>query len=245
MRRDLKILLGTAVLGAVAQWGHTLPDALTRMETFQVRDVDVRGTRFLTHADVVAQLALAPGTSVWTDRAALADRLREHPMVRSARITRRVPHGLLVTVEERRPIALAPTPTLEPVDADGHRLPLDPAAYRLDLPIIASSRTPPAGSRLFTEDVRVLAAEVEHLMSADTAFLQRVSSVRWDGGEALVARWTEPAVEFLLPPRASPARLREGLAALSNAISRTPGQVPNEIDLRFADQVVVRRATDR
>jgi hypothetical protein len=101
---------------------------------------------------------------------------------------------------------------------------------------------PAAGARLFPEEVRILAAELDHLMNADTAFLQMVSSVRWGEGGTVIARWTEPGVEFLLPRRPSPARLREGLGALSNAMSRTPGNAPEAIDLRYADQVVVRRA---
>lgn len=242
MRRDLRILLATTVVAAIAQWGPALPDAMSRMRTFRIDDVEVRGTRFLTNEDVVRQLGIGPETSVWTSGDVWRERLLAHPLVRDVDIVRKVPNGLLVTVVERRPIALAPTPTLEPVDAEGRRLPLDPAVHRLDLPVIATDRTPPSDARVFPEDVRVLAAELDHLMGADTAFLQLVSSVRWGEGETVIARWTEPRVEFLLPLHASPARLREGLVALSNAMSRTPGDPPRAIDLRFADQVVVRRA---
>lgn len=244
MRRDARILLSTVAVAALAHWGRAIPRALSEMDTFTITEVEVRGTRFLAEDVVVEQLAIGAETSVWTDKDVLVERLREHPMVRDARIARRVPGGLLVTVAEREPIALAPTPTLEPVDAEGRRLPLDPAVHRLDLPVIASTHTPPAGSALFPEDVRVLAAELDHLMNADTAFLQRVSSLRWNQDGTLVVRWTEPPVEFLLPSRASPSRLREGLGALSHAIARTPGAVPEVIDLRFADQVVVRRSRD-
>ena len=244
MRRDVRILLATATLGAIAQWGHTIPEAMSGMETFRISDVEVRGARFLTKDAVVAQLAITHETSVWTDEDVWVDRLVAHPLVKGAEIMRKIPNGLRVTLVERRPIALAPTPTLEPIDAEGYRLPLDPAAYRLDLPIISARLIPPEGSRLFPEDVRALAAEVDHLVSADTAFLQMVSSVRWGERGTLIAHWTEPRVEFLLPRRASPTRLHEGLVALSNAMSRTPGEVPEAIDLRFADQVVVRRARD-
>ena len=241
MRRDLRILLVTTLVAATAHWGPAVRGAMSRMRTFRIDDVEVRGTRFMTHEDVVRQLGITPESSVWTSKDVWRERLLAHPLVRDAEITRKVPNGLLVTLLERRPIALAPTPTLEPVDADGRRLPLDPAVHRLDLPVIATDRTPPPDARVFPEDVRMLAAELDHLMAADTAFLQMVSSVRWGEGETLIARWTEPRVEFLLPLGASPARLREGLGALSNAMSRTPGDPPEAIDLRFADQVVVRR----
>ena len=58
---------------------------------------------------VIAQLGITPETSVWTDKGALTDRLMDHPLVREAEISRKVPNGLVVTVRERQPIALAPT----------------------------------------------------------------------------------------------------------------------------------------
>ncbi|MGE0161099.1 MAG: cell division protein FtsQ/DivIB [Gemmatimonadales bacterium] len=241
MRRDGKILLATACFGAVAIWGDTVPASLASWEAFHVEDIEVRGLRYLEEGEVVAWLGVAPGTSVWSDTDIWNERLSAHPMIKDARVTRRVPDGLLLQVTERTPIALAPTPTLEPIDAEGRRLPIDPAEFRLDLPVIHTTRRPAAGARLFPEDVRRLAAEVEHLMAADTAFLQRVSSVAWDGRGALVARWTEPSVAFLLPPQAPAARLREGLGALADAVAKSPGRPPAAIDLRYADQVVVRR----
>jgi hypothetical protein len=241
MRRDAKILIATAVVGAVVAWGRDLPKALVRHPFFRVEAVEVRGLRFLSQDDVVALLHLGPETSVWGDASVWTDRLLRHPLIKAVAVSRRPPDGLLLTVTERTPIALAPTPTLEPIDAEGVRLPLDPAEYRLDLPVIETRRMPPSGSRLVPEDVRLLAAELEHLMAADTAFLQLVSSVAWDGRGAVLARWTEPPVSFLLPRRASPARLREGLGALADAVAKAPHAVPAAIDLRFADQVVVRR----
>ena len=83
------------------------------------------------------------------------------------------------------------------------------------------------------------------MMSADNAFLQRVSELGWSDDGTLRVRWTEPPVEFLLPAGAPAGRLREGLAALADAVGRRPSDSPEEIDLRFADQVVVRRTRDK
>jgi hypothetical protein len=245
MRRDVRILLATACFGAAIAWGGRIPAALVDMQMFRVEDVEVRGLRYLEEAAVVELLALTPETSIWSDKAPWRDRVASHPLVKDVRLSRRPPDGLLLVVTERTPIALAPTPTLEPMDAEGRRLPLDPAEYRLDLPVIHTSRRPPRGARHFPRDVRRLAAEVEHLMATDTSFLQLVSSVSWSGPGAVAVRWTDPEVEFLLPPRASPARLREGLGALADAASRTRDGMPDVIDLRFADQVVVRRTSTK
>jgi len=61
---------------------------------------------------------------------AVAVRLRAHPLIRAVEVSRRLPGTLVVEVEERVPVGLVPTPTLQPVDRDGHRLPL---ALALDI----------------------------------------------------------------------------------------------------------------
>jgi len=241
MRRDVGILVATGCFGAVMAWADRIPAAVVDLELFRIEDVQVRGLRYLEEAEVVALLALEPETSVWSDKSLWHDRVAAHPLVKSVRVGRRLPDGLRIVVTERTPIALGPTPTLEPMDAEGRRLPLDPAAFRLDLPVIHTARRPPRGSRHFPSEVRSLAAEVEHLMATDTSFLQLVSSVSQARNGAVAVRWTEPAVEFLLPSRPSPARLREALSALADAVSKSREGAPATIDLRFADQVVVRR----
>src|SRR5688572_11814621 len=227
MRRDVQILLATTCFGAAMAWGERIPAAVVDLELFRIENVQVRGLRYLEEAEVVSLLGLAPETSVWSDKGVWHDRIVAHPLVRSVRVSRRLPDGLRLVIEERTPIALGPTPTLEPMDAEGRRLPLDPAAYRLDLPVIHTGRRPPRGSRHFPAEVRRLAAEVEHLMATDTSFLQLVSSVSWTSGGAVAVRWTDPEVEFLLPSHASPARLREGLSALADAASKERDGMPS------------------
>jgi len=211
------------------------------MEAFRVTEVKVTGLKYVAHDDVVRMLRLTPEASVWGDTDEWARRLEEHPMLEHVRVERRMPGTLVVHVTERRPVALVPMPTLEPVDALGRRLPVDPAVHRLDLPVLLIDGRPARGARLLPSHGRALAAEVGRLQEADTTFLQMVSDVTWRGSHTVVARWTDPDVDFLLEPGASARRVREGLAALADALGREPGRTPKEIDLRYADQVVVRR----
>lgn len=241
MRSETKVLLATLAFGPVLFWGPSLPDAMSRMETFQVKDVEVRGLRFLTEDSVVARLQLGSVASVWGDPSVWEERVEGHPLVRDAAIRRRLPGGLVVTVEERVPVALAGTPTLEPVDREGHRLPIDPTRYGLDLPIIAAEETPPPSASVFPEEVRMLAAEIEHLRRTDEELVRRISTLSLRDDGALELHLLSPDVDLLLSPRTSVARLREAEAALTDAISRTPGRIPAVVDLRFADQIVVRR----
>jgi len=241
MRRETKIIAITVLSAGLWTGGSRAAVALAELDTFRVTDVEITGLESLGRGEVLALLAVTHGSSVWTPTDTWERRLAGHPLLKEARVRRRIPGTLLVQIVERRPVALVPTPTLEPVDGDGVRLPLDPAERRLDLPVLETGDLPAPGARLLPARDRMLAAEVARLMEADTAFLQMVSEVSlWDDG-TIVARWSEPAVEFLLAPGAHARRLREGLAVLADAMGREPDRLPSEIDLRFADQVVVRR----
>lgn len=239
MRRELRILLFTVAMGALWAVGSRVPEALASMKTFRIQEVEVAGLRYLDRERAVELLDLSPETSIWGDLDRLSGGLEGYPLVERVAFSRRLPGTLVVQVVERRPVALVATPMLEPVDAQGVRLPIDPAEFRLDLPVVTLDEPVAPGARLVPARTRRLLDRVSRLMQADTAFLQMVSEVAWRGEETLVASWTEPRVDFLLPPDAPPARFREGLTVLAHAVGR--GGTPSEIDLRFADQVVVRR----
>lgn len=241
MRRELKIILVTVASGALWTGGSRAAEAVVALDTFRVTDVEVSGTESLVRGDILALMDVTRQSSVWTDTETWEGRLEAHPLLKSAEVQRRIPGTLLVRVVERRPVALAPTPTLEPVDEDGVILPMDPSHRKLDLPILDTPRLPAPGSRLLPSHDRRLAAEVARITAADTAFLQMVSEVALQPDGSVLARWSEPQVDILLAPGAPARRLREALNVLADALGRDPEQAPTVIDLRFADQVVVRR----
>ncbi len=241
MRRELKIILVTLAVGGAWAIGGRVPGMLDEVEAFHVSDVQVAGARYLTDDDVRDLMELDSEANIWSDASIWADRLERHTLVESARVRRRLPGTLLVDIRERRPVALVSTPTLEPVDADGVLLPIDPSVVRLDLPIIEAGRDVASGARLVPGATRELIREVVRLMDGDTAFLQMVSEVAWADDRTLVARWSDPAVDFLLQPGTSSHRIREGILSLDHAVAQDPRNHPDVVDLRFADQVVIRR----
>lgn len=245
MRRQLEVLAVTVAIGPLAYWGPDLVGAVRGLDVFTVREVEVTGIKILTEEAVVDRLALGSFASVWGDAELWRERVAADPMVRAVEIRRRVPSGLLVSVEERSPVALAGTPMLEPVDAEGYRLPIDPTLYRLDLPIISSNRRVPEDAALFPEEVRSLAAEVEHLTATHQGFAHRISTIRWHSEGVVAVRLQSPDVDFVMPLRTTGARIREGESALGHAMQQGAGRPPAEVDLRFAEQVVIRGHADR
>jgi cell division protein FtsQ len=90
----------------------------------EIRQISIHGGRQVARKEVLDRLALdrnATLLSIQPER--LADRLRAHPWVKDATVTRRLPHTLDVQLIERRPAAMLQTrshPLL--LDDEGHVL---------------------------------------------------------------------------------------------------------------------------
>jgi len=240
----LVLALATVLAGALAR----IPKALSRVEAFRVREIRLEGNRFLSQEEAARAAAISPEASVWDDLDPLEDRLRAHPLVADVKAKRRFPGALLLEVVERQPIALVPTPALEPVDALGTILPINPAEHRLDLPII-SMRGGRDGTALTAAQRRLVAGELARLARGDPEFVARLSEVTLDSRGDLQAEmwrrddqgeiWDLP-VTLRFRPNLPGRRVQEGLRVLGDAMIRFEGAVVADLDLRYEDQVVVR-----
>ena len=231
-------LTAAVLFGWGLSWGiPRAPGALARVGWFRVRELRVEGVRYLTTEEVQRAAAVPMHANLWDDVAPVVTRLRAQPLVRDVRVSRRLPGTLWVRIVEREPIGLLPTPTLEPVDRDGRRLPLDPARHRLDLPVIRPARSAPGA--LAPAAIAAAAREAARLAELDPAFWERVSVVTADGSQDMALEWGDPAVRLRFRIPLAQVRVREALAVLADASDRAGGQLPATLDLRFADQVVV------
>jgi len=216
-----------------------VPRALAEVEAFKVREIRLRGARFLTQEEAERVLDLSERASVWDDTRELDTRLEEHPLVKEATIHRRFPGALLLDVVEREPVALFPNPTLEPVDEAGRVLPIDPTLHKLDLPIMAG--TGGAGPRTLTAaELKLLAGEISRLAKGDPEFYSRISDFSLNPRGEVRARISDPAVTLLFRPGLPNVRIETGMKVLEDAQAKFAEREVVGLDLRFDDQVVVR-----
>jgi cell division protein FtsQ len=235
--RPLILVTATMVGTLAVPWVRR---ALSALEVFEVAAVEVEGTRHLASDEVRSVAAVPSGTSIWDDLSPIVQRIRAHPGVRDVEIDRSLPHTLVVKVVEREPIAFVPNPTLRPVDVDGSFLPFDPAVARLDLPLVHARREPPGEAPPLTPtQLRALVSELHGVAQHEPDLMASVSDVALDGWGDVVLHLEAPRVSLRYRPPFSPLRFQEGLVVLADALSRNPEHPPVEIDLRFADQVVV------
>ena len=133
MKRRLLLAAGGLTLVAVLLAGSRLARHLA---FFEVRRIELVGGHYLTPAAVARALAIPRGSSIFEDKAPLEARVLGMAGVREARISRRIPGTLRVTIREAEAVALAErSGRLVLLDARGRVLPFDPTSPAADLPL--------------------------------------------------------------------------------------------------------------
>lgn len=218
----LALVAGAIALVAAAPWWG--PRVLAEMSFFRLRRVQVVGARYVRADSIVALLGVDTTRSIWDETDQLAERVRTHPQVSDVEISRRAPGTLVVTVTERIPVAFVPTARgLQPLDASGRTLSIDPSRVNVDLPVLA---------RRDTSVLRLLG----ELRERSPQIYERVSAARraargeivLEMGPIKVRAMDDVSVERLadiLPVEADLARRQARVA---------------ELDVRYRDQVIAR-----
>ena len=211
------VVLAAVVIASTPWWGHDLA-------FFWVQQVEVRGTRFARASEIAARLQIDTTYSIWNAFDSLALRVEGHPQVERARLSRRLPSTLVVTVEENLPIALvAASGGFKAYDDRGRLLPLDPTRWKVDLPIVARADT--ALFRLLGE----IKAEMPE-------YYVRVSEARRVAKDEVVLQLLDVPVRAMLDMRAD--RLLQ-LSSVEADLAKRHLR-PVELDLRYKDLVIAR-----
>jgi cell division septal protein FtsQ len=221
-RRALQVL-GTLLAGILLWYGA--PQFLRRLDFFRIRRVEIAGLQYLAPSKVIAALELDPLSSVFDDLLAAGSGVRALPGIESAVVRRRLPGTLEIVVEEAVPVALAPRGRgMALLDSSGQVLPFDPAGSAPDLPIAARADRVVA---------RVLAKVQEH----DPVLFARIGAA-WRMQDDVVLDLDGRRLWFGSAVTAEDIR---AVMAVAQDLARQ-GLKYQELDGRFAGQVIVRRA---
>jgi cell division septal protein FtsQ len=218
-RVPLLLGLGVLVLAAGALGTRLL---LKRLSFFSVRRVELVGAHYVTAAEVARAMRVPPRASVFDATGPLARRAASLPGVLEARVTRRLPGTLRVTVREAEPVALTERGgQLVLLDAAGHPLPFDPTRAAADLPL-ADADSGVAGllARLRESDAELFAR------------VQRGLRLRQDIALELQAG------RVLFRAGASSDEIRD--LSLVAAVLLRQRRAWRELDARFPPRVIVR-----
>jgi len=215
-------LLGAIGVGLALWFG--LPPLLRGLAFFRVRQVEIAGLQYLDPAKVIAALKLSPKASVFDDPAPLRRRVYAMPGVNAAEVGRRLPGTLEVELVEAPPVALASRGDgLALLDARGRVLPFDPLRSAPDLPVAANGDA-------------VVTGVLARVRDSDPDLFARIGAA-WRVGPDVVLEVGGRRLWFGAQVSAEDIR---AVMAVEQALARS-GRAYQELDGRFAGQVIVRR----
>lgn len=236
-----RALLALASVGAVAMFLGQATRALRALPYFEITSVQVEGNLQVPAQEVIDALHLPPHTSILeADLRQLARRAMEHPWVKEAWVTRRLPASLTIRIVERVPetVLVADQPYL--LSADGVVLDRLGAGELPALPIL---RAP--AERHFTPADQVLRPEIARGLAVWRDF-QLANGLPGDRTREIRLA-PDGSYEVSLGPGMPVVRLRgddlEGqLNRLARALrlARVGMGTFGSIDLRFGEKVILK-----
>lgn len=240
-----RLAVVASVVALAGALGYTLARAQRWAEIsdrFAVSRVEVKGNELMTAEEVVALSGVTPGESVLAiDIEEVEAALARSPRIASARAYGLLPDRVLIRVEETRPFAFLSTRDgLVELAGDGSVLPPVARTPAMDLPVITGIDYD-AGVENASTDARVAGA-LEFLLDArevSAGLLDEISEVRIAPELGLVTYTVADGAEIRLGFGALDTNgLRRLWAVLQDLRAR--GARAETIDMRFADQVIVK-----
>ncbi|HZS10652.1 MAG TPA: FtsQ-type POTRA domain-containing protein [Nitrospirales bacterium] len=261
VRRALWAIAVCVIVWATATGYRLLAPRLH--EWTELRDVQLIGLEHVTRDEAIDKLKLPASVSImWLSPKRLAERLEAHPWIKTAEISRELPHRLIVHVVERRPAAVLRAENgLWLIDDEGHVLNAVSDGEAQDLPVLRGV------------DVESLQKGLSHARQAAQAGL-RVAGLlgrSFEGRPEVDVHDRDNTVAYVdgLRFQFGPSAFEEkwdryrklephlaaGAAAKATAVSTSAKSVTgsatakpavwNEVDLRYPGKVIVRdRAVD-
>jgi len=233
-----------AALAGVGGWhGYRLAEARGWLEVFRIQEVRVVGVT-VAHPSVLVAEAGLMGAEIhwWSPLQGYAERVERDPLVEEARISRRFPGGLVLKIVERRPVALLALDRLVPADSTGRTLPVDAFHAGWDVPILAVE----AGDDPVVRDGRVVHEEARRMVRWMGAVERRFPvlareisaiDVSADGTARIRLSHAEGVLVI------GPTTPLDKIALVDDVLRdlKEKGIGYREVDLRFDEQIVVRR----
>lgn len=207
----------------------------------EIQDVEVEGLQRVTKPEVLERLVLKPGTGLHqVSTVFLAERVQSHAWIKEATVERRPPHQLHITIVERTPAAIIRMGADHWLsDENGYLLIKLGRQDDQTLPLLTglsaqSLQQGGAGVRNAVQSGVVLAklmastldGRVEVDLTKFSNVVASVNGVRFQfGDDSLVDQWE---------------RFRTVNPSFKTALSDDRKHTVSEIDLRYANRVIVR-----
>jgi len=227
----LTFALGAAVVMADA-WKRELSVLTVRCE----------GNQTVPTAELLRLAAVPRGGRLYAvDLEGVRNRLRQHPYVRSAVVTRDPPSSVALVIEERQPVAALPQGGLVYLDGEGVVLPAIASAVSFDLPMVTGNvATAEPGKRMNDVSVQEALQLLLTAQSSNDETYRRISEVHIREDRELLLYTTEGGVPVVFGRGEAAMKIAKFDAFWNTIVRQRAASDLQYVDLRFQNQVIAR-----
>ena len=231
-----------AVIVVLASLGASMPEAYSGLQgsdLFKLQEISVVGSGLIAPEDIVLRSGLTQGTNLFeANLQSATDSIVAHPLVRSALLLRRPPDSLVISVEERVPIAL--------VSTRKGLLGFDRDAVSFELPNVPFDLAIVTGLDAVLEDSTLSEFSVKHAVARFVQAAQSEEPEFWSGVSEICLESVEEGDLILANGMILKIRLDGIQDQIQNyrAFMASGDVLPKDlayVDLRYANQVVAGR----
>lgn len=207
---------------------------LERSPWSRLETVRVEGVKRVPERDVIAASGLRAGLNIMKlPLETIAGKIERIPAIRSAKIIRKIPHRVIVRIEEREAVGCIFLDKLQLVDEDGALFPIIGPGEVIDLPVLTGDVDPSAkGKSGFQRAVKFL-KNVKEAYPTVFSHLGEVSV----SGSRLQIRLVEGGAAVLADDPAGPSNL----VKLEQFLLQRSGELTPRsqyVDLRYPAMIV-------
>lgn len=207
---------------------------------FRLEEIVVQGNQSLSEEKIVSLVGVKTGRGLFeVNLGEVEARLLSNPLIREARISRRLPSGLLISIEERKPVAWINAGSLYGIDREGVLLPPFEPMVMPDLPIITGLKVEGTsfGARLDSDGLDLALEFLDWITQAIPGLVDQISEV--DVSNPRNIRLYTIRGEQVQVGETVDLEKMVSLAAVLEDL-KGKGIMAEYIDLRFGDQVIVK-----
>ena len=231
----IALVAGVATVAVTANsWKHE----------FRVLRVRTQGNSIVADSDIIRSAAIpANGKLFDIDLNAVRLKVQQNPYMKRVSVAREIPDGIAITVTERRPIAALVTDRILYADADGYILPPVRSGGVLDLPVLTGELPAPdcvPGRQIRTRRLREALEILTTSQRIGDDLYHMISEVHCALDSTYVLFTAESGVPVVFGRGDVAMKLLKLDGFWKQIVMQRGAAELKTVDLRFADQVVVR-----
>lgn len=227
------LVLGlTGLLVAAQSWKREL----------RVRSVIVVGLNIVPPAEIATLTGISRGQKLFgVDLGTVRRNVEQHPFVRSASVERDAPDRIIITIDEREPVAAIMADRMMYLDSEATVLPAVRSDQVFDLPVITGSFPLGApGKRINAAAVHEALDLLVTARRCGEETYRRISEIHVQDQREMLVYTAEYGIPIIMGRGDVAEKLLKLDAFWDQVIGSRGPQGLQYVDLRFQDQVVVR-----